>query len=205
MGSDNTSRQRLQEQFPGTFVRQLDTGTDLAAAGEGDGETFDYIMAAGLTFSQYDVAQLFIKLLSLLKPGGVIAAAVYGYAGYYGLNMLGAIVKKFAAGMNLKNSPGNKDFAKVRRIVKAVIQQLPSNHPAFKRKEFIEDLKSGDKKVLTQLLGLSDNKIFTVSQLLECIETIDGRFMDWVIPKFYDPAQYIETGEITGKLTTLPD
>jgi len=191
----------LEQQFPEAAVTRLDVESVLT--GENHIGTFDYIAASGLKSGIYDIPGLLIKLLSLLKPGGIISAGVYGYAGYYGLEMLSTIIKNFTK--DIKDISDKKNFAGLIRVGKAVIGQLPSNHPAFQREALMERLKKGDKKAFIELLNLSNDKIFTVSQLLECIDGSGGKLVDWVFPKFYDPARYIKKGETAEKLAALPE
>jgi hypothetical protein len=93
----------------------------------------------------------------------------------------------------------------MKRIISSVIRQLPKNHPAYHRKTFMERLGKGDKPNIKELLNISAGKIFTVSRLLECIEQNGGRFIDWVIPRFYDPAQYVGKKEVADKLEELKE
>jgi hypothetical protein len=164
-------------------------------------ETYDYI-SVGLIPGGIDFQTLLKKLLSLLKPGGKIAAGVYGYAGYYGLNMLNTIIKNLSP--DIDDIPGEKNFQKILKLIRSVIDQLPPNHPCRERKGFMERLKAGDKNTLTRLIQLSQENIFTVTQLLEVIEKAGGCFRDWVFPALYDPGQYIEDKEITEKIASLP-
>jgi hypothetical protein len=193
----------LESQFPDAVVQRLDIDTVISDRQQ-KSEAFDYIAAAGIKSAAVDVdiCQLLSRLISLLKPGGVIAGGVYGYAGYYGLDMLGTIVKHFS--VDIKNIDG-KNFARMKRIISTVIDQLPENHPAYHRKTFMECLGSGDKHAIKELVNISPGKIFTVSRLLECIEQNGGRFIDWVLPKFYDPVQFVDKKEVAEKLEKLKE
>ncbi|UCH94326.1 MAG: hypothetical protein JSV88_29215 [Candidatus Aminicenantes bacterium] len=192
----------MESQFPEAVVQRLAIDSLISEDHKQGPGAFDYIAAAGLKSAAPDICPLLSRLISLLKPGGVIASGVYGYAGYYGLDMLGTIVKHFAA--DIKNIHG-KNFPKIKRITASVIHQLPKNHPAFHRKAFMERLSKGEPAALKELVNISTDKIFTVSRLLECIEQCGGQFIDWVIPKFYDPAQYVEKKEVAEKLEKLKE
>lgn len=191
----------LERQFPEAAVTQLDV--EAVISGENHLQTFDYIAAPGLKSALHDIPRRLAALLSLLKPGGVISAAVYGYAGYYGLEMLSRIIKNLTK--DIKDIFDNKNFAGLFRVGKAVITQLPSNHPAFQREASMGKLEKGDKKAFKELLNLSGDKIFTVSRLLECIDRSGGRLVDWVLPELYDPAQVAGNSEIAEKLAALPE
>jgi hypothetical protein len=201
VGEKETIFHLLESQFPEAVVQKLDIDTVISHRQQKSG-TFDYIAAVGIKSAAVDTCRLLNRLISLLKPGGVIAGGVYGYAGYYGLDMLGTIVKHFAA--DIKNIEG-KNISKMKRIVSSVIDQLPKTHPAYHRKTFMERLGRGDKPTIKELVNISPGKIFTVSRLLECIEQNGGRFIDWVVPKFYDPAQYVDKKEVTAKLEKLKE
>ncbi len=193
----------LESQFPEAVVQKLDIDTVISHRQEESG-VFDYIAAAEIKSAAVDVdiCRLLNRLISWLKPGGIIACGVYGYAGYYGLDMLSTIVKHFTA--DIKNID-DKNFAKMKRIISSVIRQLPENHPAYHRKTFMERLNRGDKTTIKELVNISPGKIFTVSRLLECIEQNGGRFIEWVVPNFYDPAQYVDKKEVAEKLEKLKE
>lgn len=193
----------LESQFPEAVVQRLDIDTVISHRQEESG-VFDYIAAAEIKSAAVDVdiCRLLDHLIFLLKPGGIIACGVYGYAGYYGLDMLSTIVKHFSA--DIKNID-DKNFPKMKRIISSVINQLPKNHPVYHRKTFMERLSRGDKAAIRELVNISPGKIFSVSGLLECIEQNGGRFIDWVVPKFYDPAQYVDKKEVAEKLEKLKE
>lgn len=203
VGENEETFHLLESQFQEAVVQGLDIDA-LISDHQQMTEAFDYIVALGIKSAAVDVdiCRLLNRLLSLLKPGAIIACGVYGYAGYYGLDMLGTIVKHFSA--DIKNIDG-KNFAKMKKIISAVIQQLPENHPVYHRKTFMERLGRGDKPTIKELLNISSGKIFTVSRLLECIKENGGRFIDWVVPKFYDPTQYVDKKEVAAKLEKLKE
>ena len=203
VGENEETLHLLESQFPGAVVQQLDIDA-LISDHQQQSEAFDYVVASGIKSAAVDVdiCRLLNRLISLLKPGGVIAGGVYGYAGYYGLEMLGTIVKHFAS--DIKNIDG-KNFTKMEKIIGSVIHQLPKNHPAYHRKTFMERLGRGDKPTIKELVNISPGKIFTVSGLLECIEQNGGRFIDWVVPNFYDPARYVDKKEAAAKLENLKE
>jgi hypothetical protein len=203
VGENEETLHLLESQFPEAIVQRLDINTVISDR-HGETGVFDYIAAVEIKSAAVDVdiCRLLNRLISLLKPGGVIAGGVYGYAGYYGLEMLGTIVKHLAS--DIKNIDG-KNFTKMKKIIGSVIHQLPKNHPAYHRKTFMERLSRGDKPTIKELVNISPGKIFTVSGLLECIEQNGGRFIDWVVPKFYDPAQYVDKKEVAEKLEKLKE
>lgn len=190
----------LEEQFPEAVVQQSDI--DAVLADDFSLEPCDYIVAVGLKSVNSDFHQWMTRLLSFLKPGGAIAAAVYGYAGYYGLDMLSTIIKNFSA--DIDDISHQKNFARVMKVAKAVMAQLPANHPARKQKAFMERLEEGDKTAFRELIYLSANKIFTVSRLLDSIDACGGRLVDWVFPEYYNPARYVQDTGIAEKLKALP-
>jgi hypothetical protein len=139
----------MESQFPEAVVQRLDLDTVISDRQQGS-ESFDYITAAGIKSTAVNINQVLGRLISLLKPGGMIACGVYGYAGYYGLDMLGTIVKHFSA--DIKNIDG-KNFTKMKKIIGSVINQLPNNHPAYHRKTFMEKLGRGDQPTIKELVN----------------------------------------------------
>jgi hypothetical protein len=193
----------LESQFPDAVLQRLDIDMVISDR-QSESRAFDYIAAAGIKSAAVDVdiCRLLNRLISWLRPGGVIVGSVYGYAGYYGLDMLGTIVKYFSAG--IKDIDG-KNFPRMKKIVSSVLGQLPGNHPAYRRETFMERLTRGDRLAIKELLNLSSGKIFTVTRLLEGIEQNGGRFIDWVVPGFYDPARFVEKKEVAEKLRKLKE
>ncbi|MCP5053314.1 MAG: hypothetical protein GY940_39485, partial [bacterium] len=191
--------------FPDAHVHRLDSETLLEPVEKESEETierYDYIVATGCKTHDAGLLSFMPRLQSLLKPGGVAAAAVYGYAGYYGLDMLGTIVRKFSR--TLKNIPDNKRFAKTVKITKSVMSQLPGSHPAYRQKEFMDRLEKGDKKSVKELIAISGDTVFAVSELLESIRHCGGSFVDWVFPQWYNPARRVEEKSVVEQLSGLP-
>ncbi len=201
VGEPGKGKPILEKQFPGAEVQEKETGDFISTGCSREPETFDYIAAAGIKNAAGDMGRELSRLISLLKPGGIMAACVYGYAGYYGLEMLASIIKHISS--DIENISAGKNLAKLKRITAAVLEQLPKDHPAYHRKAFMERLGRGEPSALGELVNLSADKIFTVSRLMESIEQGGGRFLDWVIPGFYDPARYVEEPEVAGRLGKL--
>ncbi len=191
----------LETQFPEAVVRQA--GIDDFFADDFSLEPCHYIVALGLKSVNRDIHQWLPRLLSFLTPGGVIAAGVYGYAGYYGLNMLSTIIKNFTA--DIDDITGQQNFPRVLKVAKAVMAQLPANHPARKQEAFMGRLEKGDKNAFRELISLSAHKIFTVTRLLECIDACGARLVNWVYPGYYQPARCVEDTGIAEKLKALPE
>jgi hypothetical protein len=201
VGENETIFNLLESQFHEAVVQKLAIDTVISDQQKESG-VFDYIAAVEIKSTAVDICRLLNRLISFLKPGGVIAGCVYGYAGYYGLDMLSTIIKHFSA--DIKDIDG-KNFSRMKKIISSVIDQLPKNHPAYHRKTFMERLGRGDKLTIKELVNISREKIFTVSRLLECIEQTGGRFIDWVVPGFYDPTQYVQKREVAEKLEKLKE
>lgn len=191
----------LQDQFSDSQVQRVAIENIISGRHQLEPGSFIYIAAAGIKFSAVNIGHIYKRLISLLKPGGIIAGGVYGYAGYYGLDMVSTIIKHFSA--DIENSPENKNIARIKKITEAVIDQLPENHPAYHRKTFMERLSRGDHSALKELVNISSEKIFSVSRLLDCIEQWGGKFIDWVVPAFYNPVEYMEKKEVVETLEKL--
>ena len=142
----------------------------------GENMKFDYIVAVGMKYIPCDKESEnpFKRLLSQLKPGGVIIGAVYSFSGYYGLLMLGSIIETISR---------NKPIDQCLQITRTVIEQLPQNHPFFENshEEVIRHLKAGDESAFNELMLLTRSikhidRLFTVSKLLDAIPGWGGRF-----------------------------
>lgn len=156
-----------------------------------DKDLFDYIAAVGLKYLPCgeETDRLFRELAALLKPGGVMSVHVCGFSGYYGAVMLGAVIRRLSHGQN----PGLAV-----KIARAVIRQLPGNHPAFA----CEILKHRDETAVKELLELSEaiddvDKLYTVSKLMAAVPRWmgrgRGRFLRWVFPPLYEPTSRFES------------
>ncbi len=189
----------LKKEFPKADIKQIDIEarlTENTVKKFDEIEPFDYIAAAGLKYIRCDSHRLFRQLLDLLKPGGVISAVVLGFSGYYGLAMLASVIRKLTGGRNLKE---------IISIAQAVIAQLPPSHPAFEQETFMERLMACDEEAFKELLTLSEDKLYTVSRLLESIPQWGGKFIGWAFPLLYNPSQEIDDPEIIQHLNDLPE
>lgn len=185
----------LQKEFPAAVVEQRKQGQPVA---EG---VFDYITAAGIKYlaCTEETHRLFRELTAGLKPGGIISTRVCGFSGYYGLVMLGAVIRRLSRG---------KNPAETLKIAEAVTREIPTTHPAFDSGQ----LNPREKTTLKELLEISaavphlDN-LFTVSKLLDTIPRWGGRFTRWAFPRQYDPGSTFESGDpiISRRLNTLPE
>ena len=189
----------LKKEFPDADVEQMDIEarlTENAVKTSDEIESFDYIAAAGLKYIRCDSYRLFRQLLDLLKPGGVISAVVPGFSGYYGVAMLASVIRKLT---------GDRDLKEIIPIARAVIAQLPPTHPAFEQERFMERLKDCDERAFKELLVISEDKLYTVSRLLESIPQWGGTFMGWAFPLLYNPSQEIDDPGIIQHLNDLPE
>lgn len=185
----------LNEEFPHARVEQLQ---EQKIDGQ-KGEKFDYITAAGFKYIPFDSQNetLFPRLLAELKPGGVISAALCGFSGYYGLVMLGTVIKTLAQNKNIKEGL---------KIAEAVLNELPPSHPVFEtgRECFLERLKSHDETAFKDLMTLTGSighidALYSVSKLMEAIPRWGGQFIRWVFPDTYVPPSTLT------RLTGLPE
>lgn len=171
----------LEKEFPEAEVTQYQDGKI------GEKETFDYIVASGLKYLPDDsfTDKRFRELIARLKPGGVISVRLCGFSGYYGLVMLGTVIRTFSKG---------KPAVETAEIAEAVTAELPPSHPAFEFK----------REALAELPELSASidhvdKLFTVSKLLAAVSRWGGDFIQWVSPQLYSPLREM------GRLNTLPE
>ncbi|MGE5344042.1 MAG: hypothetical protein ACM3SY_21425 [Candidatus Omnitrophota bacterium] len=160
---------------------------------------YDYITLAELKPDAASLHRMLTAFLPRLKPGGAIAAGVYGVCGYAGLMMLRTIIKNFSPDIE------PTDRSTIEKVIRSVIARLPNNHPAWSRKDWIENLQKGDKETIREFLDLTEEKIFSVSQVLAVIEAGGGRLLRWVFPELYDPAKHIKDRAIADRLSALPE
>jgi hypothetical protein len=190
---------QLEKQFPETRIktekasRLLEEPHHMEAA-----ESHSYIVAMGIKDSADAGPKLLEKLIKRLAPGGVMAAAVHGYAGYYGLEMLRKIIRNYSKAVE-------NDGKATAKIVKAVLANLPDNHPARRQDEFIKRLERGENTAIDTLQNINENNSFTVTQLLEKIRKSGGRMVDWIFPAAYEPARYMTDIPTRETLETLPE
>ncbi len=185
----------------GRFLRQQHPEAEVVLFNENEeygAGAFDYIMSAGAVYDRIGPAELFPRWCGMLKDGGVCTGWVPGHAGYYGLVMLAGVVETLAAG---------KDFAYKRKITRALLEELPANHPAFLREDFIRLLKKGEERAYKELFLLRAEHVFTVSRLLESIPTWGGSFAGWMAPAAYDANAAGKIGDpgIMARLKELPE
>ncbi len=215
---DNEPRKGLEilhSQFPQSHIYATDvavflTPNLLPSDKRYDQRRYDYIYVEPTVGKMYG-ATMFLelhRLLSLLKPDGVICSVVYGYAGYYGLEMLRTIVKRFIANEDVffKYDHINEEVAidKELAVARALVANLPANHPAYRQKQFMERLLNGNMDAYRELYTVSADNVFTVSLLLEHIARNGGRFLGWVHPDWYEPGLHIREKSILEKLVHLP-
>lgn len=171
----------LEKEFPEAEVKQYQDGKIE------ENETFDYIVASGLKYLPDDVHtdKLFRELIARLKPGGVLSVRLCGFPGYYGLVMLGTVIRTLSKG---------KPAAETAGIAEAVMAELPASHPAFEfKQEALEELVE-----LSAAIHHVDN-LFTVSKVLAAVSRWGGHFIQWVSPQLYTPLGEME------RLNTLPE
>lgn len=144
----------------------------------------------------------FLDQLDKLQPGQTATLSAFGYAGYYGPLMAAEIVRALTNGLDLTIS---NHFAQAIEVAKAVVSELPENHPAWTNKEFMEAVKKGDKKTFEQFIQLSQDTIFTVTRLMNTLKSKDIQFKGWLSPEYYDPASTIDDKEIIEKIHALPE
>ncbi|MCU0287594.1 MAG: hypothetical protein MUF15_14520 [Acidobacteria bacterium] len=186
----------LKREFPGARVEQLKEGKLF------EKKSFDYIAAAGLKYLPFgeETDLQFQEWLSYLKPHGLMSAHVCGYSGYYGAAMLGRIIYQLSPGKTAVQ-------AGIIKIAQAVIRELPGNHPVFSSEIF----KLPEEIAIKELLEFSssidhEDKLYTVSKLLDSVTRWNGCFLQWVCPSLYNPPEVCQSFATTirRRLDSLP-
>lgn len=178
----------LKQEFRGTEIVR----NTLQEEENEEEKKFDYIVALGKKYIPCDTESEnpYPRLLARLKPGGILAGAVCGFSGYYGLLMLGSVIETLSKNKALKESL---------EITEAVITQLPPNHPVLEtgREDFVRRLKTGDETAFNDLMDLTRSirhidRLFTVSKLFDAFPRWGGRFYRWVFPENYAPSTLVD-------------
>ena len=123
------------------------------------------------------------SLLSLLTEDGFMQLTLYGYSGYYGISMVASIVDSLIR--DIEDLENSKEFNKVKGVVKAVIEGLPKNHPAFTQKQFIHQLEQGHHQSIKILLSILPENVFTVSRVMDNLREKKVCFKGWGNPQHY--------------------
>lgn len=164
-----------------------------------EGPGYHFIIAASVRYlsSRVPLLRVLQFLRAQLEPGGKVALAVYGYAGYYGLEMVARLLRGLVPGIE------KQDISKIQRVVKALVSQLPVNHPVFHRPVWVDRLEKGDMETIRQLINMEKENIFTVRQLMQVVKESGGGFEGWIFPGYYNPVRYIEDPALVGVLQGL--
>ena len=158
-----------------TFV----TGSLLEAAQYGP---FDYIDCCGVLHHLPDPAAGFAALRAALAPDGALGFMVYAPHGRSGVYPL-----QEAFGTLFEGLPPAERLAKAKEIVAA----LPEGHP-FKTNPNLSDHRQSDAGFYDLLLH-SQDRAFTVPELLSVLTQTGWRLLSFVTPALYDLARITDT------------
>ena len=163
------------------------TGSLLEAEGLGP---FDYIDCCGVLHHLPDPIAGFDALARALAPGGGMGVMVYAPLGRQGVYPLQDAFGILGQG----KSPEDK-----LRLGKAVFAGLPEDHP-FRTNRHLVDHKAGDAGFYDLLLH-SQDRPFTISELLEALSDAGLELAGVPEPALYDPTSYLPDARMAEGLS----
>jgi SAM-dependent methyltransferase len=154
---------------------------------------FDYIDCCGVLHHMSDPAAGLTVLTAALKDDGGIGLMVYGALGRTGVYHLQAILRQLAI--------DESDNARL-DIARRLLKQLPVTN-WFARNPFVQDhLKVGDAGLYDLLLH-SQDRAYTVPELVELVSSARLAITGLIEPWRYDPASYLNDGALLKRLSSL--
>lgn len=164
---------------------------DLAAMGLGG---FDYIDCCGVLHHLPDPPAGLQALVAALRPGGGLGLMVYGRYGRTGVYEMQALLRQVAG-----EQPIPDQIATARRLLKA----LPSTN-RLARNPFVRDHVEGGDSGLYDLLLHSQDRSYTVPELVELLATAGLAPAGFVEPAAYDPGTYVSDPKLLALFEPLP-
>ena len=156
-------------------------------------DPFDYIDCCGVLHHLPDPGAGLAALVAALKDDGGIGLMVYGALGRTGVYHLQTILRRLA---------GDEPDAAKLDIARRLLKQLPPSN-WFARNPFLQDhLKVGDAGLYDLLLH-SQDRAYTVPELIELVGSAGLSITGLIEPWRYDPASYLNDGALLKRLSSL--
>jgi 2-polyprenyl-3-methyl-5-hydroxy-6-metoxy-1,4-benzoquinol methylase len=165
------------------------TGSLLQAEELGE---FDYIDCCGVLHHLPNPGAGFLALKKLLKPEGGMGIMVYGELGRTGVYHVQDMLKMIAS---------EGDAADRIKITKQLIGELPETN-WLNRNSQLQDHKQADANLFDLLLH-SQDRAYTVSQLVEVTAAAGLKIVSFVEPARYDPTFMIESSALRDRIDAL--
>ena len=150
---------------------------------------YDYIDCCGVLHHLADPPAGLRALEAVLADDGGLGIMVYGSYGRAGVYPLQAMLRQLGESLPLVER-----IAQARRLLAAL---PPSN--AFKRNPFVGDHERGDAELVDLLLH-SQDRSYSVPELLELIAATELKLASFIEPARYDPATYLRDRLLLARL-----
>ena len=153
---------------------------------------YGYIDCCGVLHHLPDPPAGLRALEAVLADDGGLGIMVYGSYGRAGVYPLQAMLRQLGESLPLAER-----IAQARRLLAAL---PPSN--AFKRNPFVGDHERGDAELVDLLLH-SQDRSYSVPELLELIAATGLKLASFIEPARYDPATYLKDRQLLARLEEL--
>lgn len=167
------------------------TGSLLEVAALAPGP-FDYIDCCGVLHHLTEPEAGLRALEGVLAEDGGLGVMVYGSYGRAGVYPLQTMLRQLGEGLPLEER-----IAQARRLLAAL---PPSN--AFARNPFLGDHERGDAELVDLLLH-SQDRSYSVPELLELVGATALKLASFIEPARYDPATYLRDRKLLAGLESL--
>ncbi len=154
---------------------------------------YDYIDCCGVLHHLPAPEAGLRALESVLSEDGGMGIMVYGTHGRAGVYPLQAMLRQLGEGLALPER-----IVQARRLLAA----LPASN-AFKRNPFLGDHQRGDAELVDLLLH-SQDRSYTVPELLELVAATQLKLASFIEPARYDPQTYLRDPQLLRPLEALP-
>jgi ubiquinone/menaquinone biosynthesis C-methylase UbiE len=165
---------------------------DLPSMGIG---RFDYIDCTGVLHHLPDPTLGLRVLASVLQPEGGIGVMLYGEYGRSGVYQMQQMLRVLA--------PHDMPTAERLAVARKLLRFLPQTN-LFRRNPYINDHISGGDAGLYDLLLHSQDRAFTVPQIVEMTQAAGLRLTAFLEPARYEPATYMGDPQTARRLSDLP-
>jgi SAM-dependent methyltransferase len=154
---------------------------------------FDYIDCCGVLHHLPDPARGLAILSSALDDGGGIGLMVYGALGRSGVYHVQHVLRQLT---------GDESDATRLDLARRLLKQLPATN-WFARNPFVRDhLNVGDAGLYDLLLH-SQDRAYTVAELVDLVASAGLAISGLIEPWRYDPASYLNDGALLKRIAPL--
>lgn len=156
---------------------------------------FDYIDCTGVLHHLPDPQAGLDILAAALAPEAGIGVMLYGEYGRSGVYQVQDMLRTLA--------PVGTPAAERLAVAKRLIRFLPPTN-LFRRNTFLNDHLSGNDAALYDLLLHSQDRAYTVPQVVQMTRNAGLRLVAFMEPIRYEPTTYMSDPQIGRELATLP-